>query len=137
MGRLPDSNPTNVNSIQILNFLQNLVTRYEYKAISLILHPCCNLNITNAAFTVNGGNFNVVLTISDNISLLGRGTAQISRNGVVISSAGVYDDNGHITFTNIPISAGSASFGAILLFDTNFNNTQGIFIDVAAIVAIP
>lgn len=52
---------------QILKFLKDVVTNKVYKAIKLLLYPCCDILITKTVITCNAtnpGNYDVTLTLS-------------------------------------------------------------------------
>jgi len=121
----------------ILNTIQRVVSIKVYKAISIILKPCCDVSIVGAtAVCGTTGTVNLSLTLSPNISLLGVGTAQVVIGSTIYQ--GVYNDINTISLTNVVIPSGAQSVVATLFLATSSARDIGAWLKTPAFsVTIP
>lgn len=127
MAKLPQTlTPQRVNSI--LNFIKPMVSKTIYKAISLLLTPCCTNSIISATASCdpnNTGNYIVTITLAEPINLLGNGEGLLLFDNVSphIGNEEIFTwpDTNTITLTNVniaPLSLGTASISLLLFLTT-------------------
>lgn len=124
----------------ILAFIKRIVSKRIYKAIEIILHPCCTNTVTVVDFSCGDpGEYDVTITFTGTTNLFEHGFGILYVDGVPVSVQGVYNDNGSITFTGVALTATvEYSFNVLMHMATNNSEfTQGVYITATAIDATP
>lgn len=116
---------TNSNiRVSILGFIKHLVSKSLYRAIEILLKPCCDINILDVESSCNGTNYDITITLDKSVNMLGNGLMLVlvdqvlvsGDNGVLLS----YNDSTKIVLTNVTlnISAGNYKVGVFFLLPT-------------------
>lgn len=97
--------PLKVAKDLIHRFAYNLLPKQYLKAIELILSPCCSITVVSAEAVCNGGNYDITLTLSEPISLLGRGYAFLVKVSDLATGAvvNVVDGSDTLVFLDVPL----------------------------------
>lgn len=106
----------------ILGFIKHIVPKKYYKAIDMVLSPCCSLAIESLQVecATTPGKYNVTVKFVGQPNLLGIGFATINlRGNGLFGNCDIsipYDDSGTVTFTDLPATVGTylASFNLVL-----------------------
>lgn len=106
----------------ILAFLKNQVSKRIFKAISLILSPCCSTEIVEVVFECdddNPGNYIVTITLSEPINfggagkgilLVGESTAHVGTSGLIFD----WPDGKNIVLSDVDLFGASGSSDVFL-----------------------
>ena len=90
----------------VLNFIKNIVPKRTYKAVSILLSPCCSNSILSTEFTCdpdNSGNYVATLKFAQPITFIGNASVLIYiDNGIATEG----DNNGSPYF---PLVAGNST----------------------------
>lgn len=124
----------------ILSTLKFITSKRMYRAIELLVSPCCTPVISViSAICGTGSTVTVTITLDKSMSLLGIGDAEIYFNGAKISASTSYLDGVTIKFTNIVVAAGAYTDAFITLkLPTNSDETMGVYLKSNAVsVTIP
>ena len=116
---------TNSNiRVSILGFIKHLVSKTIYRAIEILLKPCCDITILDVEATcslVTPGNYDITITLDKSVNMLGNGIFFVSINKVLASSVGgsmlfQYNDSTKITLTNVNIGSNSGGTFTVDVF---------------------
>jgi hypothetical protein len=115
----------------ILGFIRHLVSKRVYKAIEIILTPCCHPVVTSVEAVCNGGVTVVTVKFSSNINLYGAGQGKIYLwvpiLNIFVGSTAIYADNGTVTFEFLNlIGAGGYSASVELFMPTSSDGLVGV-----------
>lgn len=134
---MPAVNPPTASVRQnILNFLRAIVSKRIYRAIELILSPCCPVSILSVDVVCNEDDeYDITVTLDSNISLLGIGKYQLffEVDGVLIE--GNFTNGNTITVTGQTLTSGTTDVSGYLFLPTNSDATVGAFLDLGTIEA--
>ena len=134
MAFLTNSNSTLKN--KIIAYVKRLVGITTTRAFDIILNPCCDVTITDIDFTcVSTGVADITITLSAGTQFPKDGTAVVTATvaGVTRSYTATYTSNSTTIFLNdAAIVAGSASYKVYLLFPTDYDLNQGVYMQTAA-----
>ena len=96
----------------ILGFIKHLVSKSLYRAIEILLKPCCDITITNveAVCTESGksGNYDVTITLSKAVNLLGQGYMLVFIGGRIVKFDS-YNDSNTISIFDVDINPVSSN----------------------------
>ena len=88
--------------VSILGFIKHLVSKKVYKAIEILLTPCCHPVITNITAECVEGTTIITVTLANSINLYGSGQGTIflliPLVNLYIASTTVYNDGKTIVF---------------------------------------
>ncbi|TXG82448.1 MAG: hypothetical protein E6R13_04810 [Spirochaetes bacterium] len=108
----------------LLAQLKHIVSKTVYRAIEVILTPCCAPVISNVDVECDA-DYNVTVTFTQAINLRGKGKAFLVIGGSIVSIED-WADTDSITFTDISGTAGTYDMYVQLFMPTNSDETLGI-----------
>jgi len=110
--------------ISVLSQIQNLVSKSVYRAISIILYPCCEFTGT-ASVTCNEDNtYAVSITTDQAIGYFGKGVATLNVANTI--STGVVTEPKTIFVETLTTSAGTKDVIVTLILPTNVAGTTAV-----------
>ena len=119
--------PSTAKTASILAFLRNQVIKSVYTGISILLSPCCDTAIGSINSTcVSSGYVTLVISLTNPVSLQAIGTATVVIG--TTSYIGTYDNNGHVTVTNIALSGGTYTISTSIFLPTNTKADLGVYL---------
>ena len=115
----------------ILAFITNLVPKRVKRAIDILLHPCCDIEITDIDFTCEDTDVvDVVITLSGGINFPVDGSVLV--NVTIGDNIGTYETEytggNTISINDAPLGAGEVDVEVVFLFPTNFGESQGVYV---------
>jgi len=113
--------------ISVLSQIQNLVSKTIYRAISIILYPCCDLTGEAEVFCNDDNTtYTLVITTNENIAFLGKGVAGITIDGLAFT--GVVTEPNTITVDLVTgVTPGNSNVYVSVLLPTNTDSNMGVF----------
>ena len=92
----------------VLKTIKGLVSKSLYRAIEILFQPCCDITVTNVeAVCIPGtGNYDVTITLSKGVNLLGQGYVIVYIRGHVVTFDS-YNDSNTISISNVDIDGGA------------------------------
>lgn len=130
-------NGTKANSgevSQLLKMLRSLFTKPVAKAIDIILHPCCTLDLTVVETCYDNLNKTLTFTVANPIPFFDEShVAEIisSLDGVICTygmpnNATISADGKTITLENVALTDGVTTFAVVVAYPTT--STKGVYI---------
>jgi len=123
----------------ILAFIRHLVSKRVYKAIEIILTPCCHPVVTSSETVCENGTVTLTLKLSSNINLYSNDNAsgRLTILGQVVKST--YTDNGTLTFQFENTGASGDYTATLILFmPTSSDNLTGVYLSTGEFtVSVP
>jgi len=86
----------------VLDTIRGLVSKSVYKAIDIIMSPCCEIT-SEAVISCGDSGYNITLTYTPKPVYLGKGTLLVFVNNILVTSV-AYDDSGTLQLNNVSIS---------------------------------
>lgn len=133
----------------ILNFAKGLIPQQMWRAIEIILSPCCSNSISSIEFTCNRdevGNYDITINLANSINLLGKGKFYLFVNGIIATSETDPDvengfifswsDGNSVTITNVNIGP-STGYPSTTVFISLFLPTSDNFLNSGSSVSLP
>ena len=109
----------------ILNQLKHLVSKTLYRAIEILLTPCCTPVIGSVESECDGIDYNITVTLTNPINLRGKGLAILLLGGNVVSTE-TWTDTNQIVFTDVNGTAGTYDAQVQFFMPTNSEDTIGV-----------
>lgn len=121
---------TKNNAPLILRMLQKITTKTLYKAISILLYPCCKVTVVDAVATCGDGNIDIALTLSESVNFLGKGKfIFVAASGQVVG-VGEFSNGDTITFSSSISNDSTYSVSGFLLLPTNNSGDIGVYMSI-------
>lgn len=121
---------TKNNAPLILRMLQKITTKTLYKAISILLYPCCKVTVVDAVATCGDKDIDVTLTLSEPVNFLGKGKFVFISFGGDVVGTGEFTNGNTITFTSSAPDATTYNTFGYLLLPTNNSEDTGVYISI-------
>ena len=110
----------------ILTFIDGLVSKSIYRAIEIILSPCCTTNIVSISHSlVTTGVYNITVTLDQPTTLLNKGFAYLLIGNAIYSGPVSFTDGNTIQFSHVHIPNGT--YNASLLINMAATNSGATF----------
>jgi len=110
--------------ISVLSQIQNLVSKTIYRAISIILYPCCEFTGSADVSCNEDSTYAVSITVDQTIGYFGKGIATLVVGGNV--STGVVTEPSTIFVENLTTTAGTKDIVVTLILPTNVAGTTAV-----------
>ena len=108
----------------ILAQIQNLVSKTVFRAISIILSPCCNIKGEASVTCVGGGVYSVTIKTDTALGLLGKGIATLQVGSSIFT--GVVTEPNTIFVETLTTTAGTKDVNVTLILPTNVAGTVAV-----------
>lgn len=99
--------------------------RSVYRAIEIVLSPCCDLTGTGVASCNDDNTYTLTVTTNENISFLGKGVATLLIDGSQFT--GVVTEPNTIYVETASLTAGTYDVVVTIFLPTNTNEDLGAF----------
>ena len=117
------------NLVSILSWLKPQIPTKYYKAIEVLLKPCCELNIANISFScLGGGNADITVTLSKPIIFYDTPTIISLSDGARASIGGVIVNSTTITFSNFSTNAAASLWVLDIQVPTSSDGNIGYYL---------
>lgn len=110
--------------ISVLSQIQNLVSKTIYRAISIILYPCCEFTGSADVSCNEDNTYAVTITLDQTIGYFGKGTATLVVGSTV--STGVVTEPSTIFVESLTTTAGTKDVIVTLILPTNVAGTTAV-----------
>jgi hypothetical protein len=113
----------------ILAQLKHIVSKTMYRAVEILLTPCCTPVISNVDVECNGDSTQTVtVTLANNINLRGQGQVTLYYNGQPVTAPVIWTDSNVAEFL-VNVNNGDVTEVTILLtMPTNSQDSVGVFL---------
>ncbi len=108
----------------ILAQIQNLVSKTVYRAISLILSPCCDITGEATLSCNDDDTYGVSITTTNALGLLGKGIATVQVGSSIFT--GVVTEPNTIFVETLTTTAGTKDVVVTLILPTNVAGTIAV-----------
>lgn len=108
----------------ILAQLKHLVSKTLYRAIEILLTPCCTPTIVSSNVECNA-DYDVTVIFSNSVNLRGKGLATLLLDGNIVSTE-TWTDSNQVVFTDVNGTAGTYDAQVQFFMPTNSEETIGI-----------
>lgn len=108
----------------ILAQIQNLVSKTVYRAISLILSPCCDITGEATVSCNDDDTYGVSITTTNALGLLGKGIATVQVGSSIFT--GVVTEPNTIFVETLTTTAGTKDVVVTLILPTNVAGTIAV-----------
>lgn len=108
----------------ILAQIQNLVSKTVYRAISLILSPCCDITGEATVSCNDDDTYGVSITTTNALGLLGKGIATVQVGSSIFT--GVVTEPNTIFVETLTTTAGTKDVNVTLILPTNVAGTIAV-----------
>jgi len=108
----------------ILAQIQNLVSKTVYRAISLILSPCCDITGEATVSCNDDDTYGVSITATNALGLLGKGIATVQVGSSIFT--GVVTEPNTIFVETLTTTAGTKDVVVTLILPTNVAGTIAV-----------
>jgi hypothetical protein len=116
--------PSNLKT-SILAFVKRIVDKVLYRAIDVILSPCCDLTATAEATCTDSNDFDIVITTNPSIGFLGKGISTVTIDNVPYT--GIVTEPTEIFVEGAAVGAGTYDVNIVIFLPTNSDGTVGVF----------
>jgi len=110
--------------ISVLSQIQNLVSKTIYRAISIILYPCCEFTGSADVSCNEDNTYAVTITLDQTIGYFGKGVATLVVGSTV--STGVVTEPSTIFVESLTTTAGTKDVIVTLILPTNVAGTTAV-----------
>ena len=108
----------------ILAQIQNLVSKTVYRAISIILSPCCDITGEATVSCNDDDTYGVSITTTNTLGLLGKGIATVQVGSSIFT--GVVTEPNTIFVETLTTTAGTKDVVVTLILPTNVAGTIAV-----------
>jgi len=120
--------PSNYKT-SLLAQLKHIVSKTMYRAIEILLNPCCTPVISSVDVECTS-DYDITVTLTGAINLRGKGKALLIIDEVIVSTVDWTDSN-TIIFPNVTGTAGTYDMYVQLFIPTNSAETIGVSMNTA------